>query len=219
MKHNSSIQGINLNLYDEVLDSQYNRESTVITGDAGFTQSNFFEPILFFIGIAYNPLKFHEAIAITEQYLSNAQPHLSDLERGIYYHVRGFLFSKKGPNHYHMVFESLNKSLEYLHASGDPAAQYYQARVSDTYAQVLQNLGFYSDALALFQESLKIKMAFNDDQSVALTHGNLGRLNFGIGNFNRAVKHFKLDLKILDKSAGAEGLKSKMMMISSRFRF
>lgn len=56
-----------------------------------------------------------------------------------------------------MVFESLNKSLEYLHASGDPAAQYYQARVSDTYAQVLQNLGFYSDALALFQESLKIK--------------------------------------------------------------
>ncbi len=211
MKHNSSIQGINLNLYDEVLDSQYNRESTVITEDAGFRQSNFFEPILFFIGIAYNPLKFQEAIAITEQYLSNSQPLLSEFERGIYYHVRGFLFSKKGPNHYHMVFESLNKSLEYLHASGDPAAQYYQARVSDTYAQVLQNLGFYRDALALFQESLKIKRAFKDDQSVALTLGNLGRLNFGIGNFKQAIKYLVLDLKILEKSPGEESLKSKMM--------
>jgi len=77
--------------------------------------------------------------------------------------------------------------------------------------KVLGDIHLYNDALALFQDSLKIKMAFNDEQSVAITHGNLGRLNFGIGNFKQAVKYLELDLKILEKSAGEESLKSKMM--------
>ena len=211
MKNVSPLQGINRNLYHEVLASQYSKESNVITADASFRQSNFFEPILFFIGIAYNPLKFYKEIAITEQYLSNAQHLLSDFELGIYYHVKGFLSFKKGPNHYHIVFESLNKSVDYLNFANNKPARYYLARVSDTYAQVLQTIGFYKDALLLFQESLKIKKEFNDEQSVALTHGNLGRLNFGIGNFKQAIKHLELDLRILEKSTGEESLKSKMM--------
>ncbi len=211
MKHESPLPGIGIKIYNEILISQASKESSFITNDIDFRRSNFFEPILFFIGIAYNQIKFKKEIAVMEKYLSNAQPRLSNFELGIYYHVRGFLFSKKGPNHYHLVFESLNKSLDYLQASDDQVARYYQARVSDTYAQVLQTIGFFNDALALFQDSLKIKMAFKDEQSVALTHGNLGRLNFGIGNFKQAVKHLELDLKILEKSAGEESLKSKMM--------
>ena len=211
MKHDSPIPGINIKVYDAVLASQSGKESAVLTEEVGFRRSNFFETILFFVGIAYNPVKFREEIAITEHYLSNCQHLLSDFELGIYYHVRGFLYSKKGPNHYHLVFESLNKSLDYLNALNDKAARYYLARVSDTYAQVLQTVGFYRDALTLFQDSLKIKMEFKDEQSVALTHGNLGRLNFGIGNFKQAVKHLELDLKILEKSSGEESLKSKMM--------
>ena len=125
--------------------------------------------------------------------------------------MKGFLNFKKGPNHYHIVFESLNKSSDYLNSVNDQPARYYLARVSDTYAQVLQTIGFYKDALLLFQGSLKIKKEFNDEPSVALTHGNLGRLNFGIGNFKQAIKHLELDLKILEKSAGEESLKSKMM--------
>ncbi|MDH4091781.1 MAG: tetratricopeptide repeat protein [Cyclobacteriaceae bacterium] len=211
MKHDSPIPGISQNVFRKVLALQYSKESLFIIGDADSRQSTFFEVILFFIGIAYSPVMFRREIEITEHYLSQVQHHLSHFELGIYYHVRGFLFIKKGPNHYHIAFESLNRSIDYLNIANIKAARYYRSRVSDTYAQVLQTIGFYKDALLLFQESLKIKKEFNDEPSVALTHGNLGRLYFGIGNFKQAIKHLELDLKILEKSAGEESLKSKMM--------
>ncbi len=211
MENTSPITGISNQVFSEIIYIQAKKENPIILEGLKINQSDLADGILFFIGLSYNSVKFKKEIAITEYFLSGHQHLLSDFELGIYYHVKGFLNFKKGPNHYHIVFESLNKSRDYLHSVSDKPARYYSARVSDTYAQVLQTIGFYKDALFLFQESLKIKKEFNDEQSVALTHGNLGRLNFGIGNFKQAIKHLELDLKILDKSAGEENLKSKMM--------
>ena len=211
MKNTSPIAGISNKVFSEIIFVQTKKENPVIQEGLKSIQSKLPDCILFFIGIAYNPIKYKKEVTLTEAFLSGHQHLLSDFELGIYYHVKGFLNFKKGPNHYHIVFESLNKSRDYLNAMSEKPARYYSARVSDTYAQVLQTIGFYKDALLLFQESLKIKREFNDEQSVALTHGNLGRLNFGIGNFKQAIKHLELDLKILDKSAGEESLKSKMM--------
>ena len=211
MDNTSPIAGISNKVFSEIIYIQSKKENPIIQEGLKSIQPNLPDCILFFIGISYNPIKFKKEIVITELFFSAHQHLLSDFELGIYYHVKGFLNFKKGPNYYHIVFESLNKSSNYLQSVNDQPARYYLARVSDTYAQVLQTIGFYKDALLLFQESLKIKKEFNDEQSVALTHGNLGRLNFGIGNFKQAIKHLELDLKILDKSAGEESLKSKMM--------
>jgi len=211
MQNTSPITGISHKVFSEIICLQGQKENPIIQEGLKNIQSNLRDCILFFIGISYSPIKYKKEITLTESFLSGHQHLLSDFELGIYYHVKGFLNFKKGPNHYHIVFESLNKSSDYLHSVNDQPARYYLARVSDTYAQVLQAIGFYKDALLLFQESLKIKQEFKDEQSVALTHGNLGRLNFGIGNFKQAIKHLELDLKILEKSAGEESLKSKMM--------
>ncbi len=211
MDNTSPIAGISSKVFSEVTYEQTKKENPVILEGLKNIQGALPDCILFFIGLSYNSIKFKKEITITEAFLSSHQHLLSDFELGIYYHVKGFLNFKKGPNHYHIVFESLKKSSDYLQLVNDQPARYYLARVSDTYAQVLQTIGFYKDALLLFQESLKIKKEFNDEQSVALTHGNLGRLNFGIGNFKQAIKHLELDLKILDKAAGEENLKSKMM--------
>ena len=211
MSNTSPVAGISHKVFSEVISVQAKKENPIILEGLKNLGSNFSECILFFIGIAYYPIKYNKEIVLTEVFLSGHQHLLSDFELGIYYHVKGFLNFKKGPNHYHIVFESLNKSSDYLNSVSDKPARYYLARVSDTYAQVLQTIGFYKDALLLFQQSLKIKKEFNDEQSVALTHGNLGRLNFGIGSFKQAIKHLELDLKILEKSAGEESLKSKMM--------
>jgi len=205
------VAGIGKKVFSEVISLQAKKENPIILEGLKNIQSNLPDCILFFIGIAYHPIKFKKEITVTEYFLSSHQHLLTDFELGIYYHVKGFLNFKKGPNHYHIVFESLNKSSDYLNSVSDKPARYYLARVSDTYAQVLQTIGFYKDALLLFQASLKIKKEFKDEQSVALTHGNLGRLNFGIGNFKQSIKHLELDLKILDKSTGEESLKSKMM--------
>ena len=211
MDNTSPIAGISHKVFSEVIYVQTKKENPVILEGLKSIQSKLPNCILFFIGISYNPIKFKKEITLTESFLSGHQHLLSDFELGVYYHVKGFLNFKKGPNHYHVVFESLNKSSDYLHSVNDQPARYYSARVSDTYAQVLQTIGFYKDALLLFQESLKIKKEFNDEPSVALTLGNLGRLNFGIGNFKQAIKHLELDLKILEKTQGEESLKSKMM--------
>jgi len=211
MKNTSSITGISNKVFSEIIFLQTKKENPIIQEGLKSIQSNLPDCVLFFIGISYSPIKYKKEITLTEVFLSGHQHLLSDFELGIYYHVKGFLNFKKGPNYYHVVFESLNKSRDYLNSVNDKPARYYSARVSDTYAQVLQAIGFYKDALLLFQESLKIKKEFNDEPSVALTLGNLGRLNFGIGNFKQAIKHLELDLKILDKSAGEENLKSKMM--------
>ncbi len=211
MDNTSPIAGIKNKVFSEIISVQAQKENPVILEGLKNIKSKLPDCILFFIGIAYNPIKYKKEITLTESFLSGHQHLLTDFELGIFYHVKGFLNFKKGPNHYHIVFESLNKSNDCLTLVNDNSARYYLARVSDTYAQVLQTIGFYKDALLLFQESLKIKKEFKDEQSVALTLGNLGRLNFGIGNFKQAIKHLELDLKILDKSAGEESLKSKMM--------
>ncbi len=211
MENTSSITGISNKVFSEIIFLQTKKENPIIQEGLKSIQSNLPDYILFFIGISYSPIKYKKEITLTESFLLGHQHLLSDFELGIYYHVKGFLNFKKGPNHYHIVFESLNKSIDYLNSFNDRPARYYLARVSDTYAQVLQTIGFYKDALFLFQQSLKIKKEFKDEQSVALTHGNLGRLNFGIGNFKQAIKNLELDLKILEKSAGEESLKSKMM--------
>ncbi len=207
----SGIPGVSPGVYANVLTSQYDREYALIIGDGDFRQSDFFEPMLFFLGITYNPSTFAHEIIVVEKYLSDRQHLLTDFELGIYYHLKGVLYSKQGTDSYHIVFEALNKSIEYLNATDGQASKYYLARVSDTYGQVLQTIGFYKDALVLFQESLKIKKKFKDEQSVALTHGNLGRLYFSIGNFRQAIKHLEYDLTIIRKSPGQEGLQAKML--------
>ncbi len=211
MSNTSPVAGISHKIFSEVIHAQTKKENPIILEGLKNIQSNLPDCVLFFIGISYHLIKYKKEITLTEVFLSGRQHLLSDFELGIYCHVKGFLNFKKGSNHFHIVFESLNKSRDYLNSVNDKPARYYSARVSDTYAQVLQTIGFYKDALLLFQESLKIKKEFNDEPSVALTLGNLGRLNFGIGNFKQAIKHLELDLKILDKSAGEESLKSKMM--------
>jgi class 3 adenylate cyclase len=211
MRQKSPIPGISFRVFSDVLSSQAHSESKVIKNDPVLRQSDFYEHFLFFIGIAYHPNKFAGELIKIEKYLCARQNLLSDIELGIYYHLKGFLISKKGTDNLHIVFDALNNSLVHLNHAKSRAARYYSSRVSDTYAQVLQSIGFYADALVLFQESLKIKKTFKDEPAVALTHGNLGRLYFEIGNFQKGLKHLQLDLKITRKTGGHESLLSKLM--------
>jgi class 3 adenylate cyclase len=206
-----NIPGITNQIFTEVVASQMHHESSILLLDKDFSQSASFKYLLFFLGVTYNQSRFSEEIIRIENFLYNRQQLLSAFESGIYYHLKGYMYSKKGTDQYHIVFDALNKSFEYLKSAKCKAAKYYLARVSDTYGQVLQTIGFYRDALVLFQESLKIKKAFKDQHAMALTYGNIGRLYLEIGDFKQGIKHLEYDFEIIRQSPHTEYMQSKLL--------
>jgi tetratricopeptide (TPR) repeat protein len=73
---------------------------------------------------------------------------------------------------------------------------YATGRVLDALAMAFAGHGYFQGALALFDKALALKRLHNDEEGLALSEGQLGRLHFELGNFEEAESHFRQDLEI-----------------------
>lgn len=129
-----------------------------------------------------------------EQHLN----HLDDENIGMYLHIKGYT-SWKWENSLLPAIRFLNLSLDYLKQINTASANFYSARVYDTFGQIAYLGGQYEEAITDYEISLKIRKKHSDYFGLALTYGNLGRMYKDSGNFERAIDYFKKDLDITKK--------------------
>ena len=130
-------------------------------------------------------------------YLADQLPLLDMEHRGMYWHIKGYT-SWRWLNSLYPAIPYLNLSEECLKRAQTETADFYLARVYDTFGQISYLDGHFAGAKADYEKALGIRDQFNDHYGKALTYGNLGRLHLAAGNFPAAFAYFKEDLGIIE---------------------
>lgn len=74
-----------------------------------------------------------------------------------------------------------------------------RARVLDSLAALEIDLGHFSPARALLEESLEVKQEFRDLRGQALTCGNLARLYTALGDYRQALHYLEREQELTDR--------------------
>ncbi len=115
-------------------------------------------------------------------------------------HVAGLALGKLRRNR--EAVDSLVEARDLYRELGDGAGL---ARVQDTLASVQASLGQLEAAASLYAISLVRKVLAGDRQGVALTLGNLGRLQLRAGRHADALECFDLDLELAREQGDRRG--------------
>jgi class 3 adenylate cyclase len=107
-------------------------------------------------------------------------------------HTRGVCLFHEGRGGQALPF--LNLALQTF-GPGHPAT----GRVLDTLGSVYGSRGHFHLATEFFEQSIRAKEQHGDENGIALSHGQLGRLNLDWGNFDEAEWHFQEDLRLAQK--------------------
>jgi tetratricopeptide (TPR) repeat protein len=79
-------------------------------------------------------------------------------------------------------------------------------RVLDTLGMVYASKNNFQSAREFYEKAIDYKRRFQDDASIALSHGQLGRLHLDLGDLSRADKHFQNDLEISERIGDKRGV-------------
>jgi class 3 adenylate cyclase len=107
-------------------------------------------------------------------------------------HTRGVSLFHEGRGEDALPF--LNLALQTF-GPGHPAT----GRVLDTLGSVYGSRGHFHLATEFFEQSIRAKEQHADENGIALSHGQLGRLNLDWGHFDEAEWHFQEDLRLAQK--------------------
>jgi class 3 adenylate cyclase/predicted Ser/Thr protein kinase len=107
-------------------------------------------------------------------------------------HFKGSLLARRG--RYEPALALLHEALD-----GFGRDHFCTGRVLDTMGMVYAFKDNFHAARVFYEQALECKKRFNDEDGVALTHGQLGRLYLDWGDLDRAEEHFQIDLGIARK--------------------
>ena len=114
-------------------------------------------------------------------------------------HCRGAVYFHQGK-----VDQALASLHEALRLFG--TEHFAAGRVLDTLGMVYASKNNFQSAREFYEKAIDYKRRFQDDASIALSHGQLGRLHLDLGDLNRADKHFQDDLEISERIGDKRGV-------------
>ena len=141
--------------------------------------------------------QFGEALQHLLEVLRAEQTALTDYDAGRFWHLTGVV-AWRLEQALSAATRALNRSLTFLQGIPTPQPQGYLARVYDTYGQLLQQQGLLTEARREFELALRHRDP-GDEEGIALTLGNLGRLCLELGDFASAAAYFGQDLAIVTR--------------------
>jgi class 3 adenylate cyclase/uncharacterized protein HemY len=114
-------------------------------------------------------------------------------------HCRGAVYYHQG-----RLDQALGRLHEALRLFG--TEHFSTGRVLDTLGMVYASKSNFQSAREFYEKAIECKRRFQDDASIALSHGQLGRLHLDFGDLNRADKHFQDDLEISERIGDKRGV-------------
>lgn len=116
--------------------------------------------------------------------------------RGAIIHQRGVVAYWRGQ--YALAMNHLHNALELLGSE-----HFVTGRVLDTLGMVYWGKNNFDVARELYQHAIHLKKRFEDERSLAVTYGLLGRLYLDWDMLDKAQEHFQLDLQLAQKCQDA----------------
>jgi len=159
--------------------------------------------------------RFKEDAFILLNSLIKEEGLLTEFDRGRLFHIKAYIDWRVN-NSLYLACDGLNTSLRILTGERSGEAKLYRARVHDTYGQILKSQGLLNDARDEYETSLLLREGSGDDFGTAITLGNLGRLNFELGNFQKAADYLARDLEIAKKSIKNETVEAQLLNTMAR---
>lgn len=141
---------------------------------------------------------FENDVPILISYIDTNEDKLDLLGRGILKHIKAIIAWKLDNDQYFPMLY-LNDSIKLLSKDTSDEANVYMSRVFDTYGQLLVSQGYLNDAKTEFYKALKTKSLVGDDEGLAITNGNIGRLYMQLGDYERAIHFLMEDYKIIHR--------------------
>jgi class 3 adenylate cyclase/Tfp pilus assembly protein PilF len=129
-------------------------------------------------------------------FIGAQQISLSAYDRGRFWHLRGVVASREDG---YTAIRPLNRSIALLQDIHTPAAREYRMRVFNTLGQVLEAQGLLGEARQEFEQLLALRQDLGDEDGMARTMGNLGRVCMQLGDFAAAAEYLQRDLAILGR--------------------
>lgn len=126
-----------------------------------------------------------------ERAIELAGPYLAENPRlaGTVHHIHGSAAFHQGQ---HALAQSL--LLQSIEILGDD--HYNAGRSLDALGAIYASKDNFLIAQLFFSRALQLKQRVNDKAGLAVTHGQLGRLNLEWGNWSQAESHFREDLRL-----------------------
>jgi len=148
---------------------------------------------------ALEPRRFEAALAPLVDHLVRCERDLPPFDAARACHVRA-LAAWRGGDSFFRATRLLNTAIRLLREAGSPsAARAYLPRVHDTLGQMLHQRGMLSDARGELEVALRLREREHDEQGVAITLGNLGRLCLDLGDFKAAQDYLEADIALVEK--------------------
>jgi class 3 adenylate cyclase len=156
--------------------------------------------ILDFLVQCFLDLKTHERdIPLLICFLQKNENDLNHFDYGRLLHLKS-VSAWKIDNDILFAMHYINSSIEILTKLYHLEAKGYLARVYDSLGQLLVSRGAWTDARLEFLKALKGRELINDDEGMAITLGNLGRLSMQLGDFRNAISFLTKDYNIVKKN-------------------
>jgi class 3 adenylate cyclase/Tfp pilus assembly protein PilF len=165
--------------------------------------------------LTFDLVRFKDIVLMLLDQLIKDEEKLSDYDRGRLFHIKGYL-DWRVTNSLYQASDALNRSLKILGSEKSGGASLYRARVHDTLGQILKSQGLLNDARDEYEKSLSLREGSDDDFGKAITLGNLGRLNFELGNFSKAIEYLTRDLKIAKKTGQNKNVEAQLLNTVAR---
>jgi len=107
-------------------------------------------------------------------------------------HTRASVYSHEGKSA--LALRDLQEALRYFGKD-----HFMTGRVLDTLGMVYAGKGNFHLARAFYEQALRAKEQRQDEDGLALTHGQLGRLFLSWGRLDEAEEHFRTDLRLAER--------------------
>ena len=130
--------------------------------------------------------------------LSGKEHILLPFMAAIFLHYKAYYLWREETN----LLEAQNlllKAIELLKTLDGDSTETYKGRIFDTLGLLMKSESQLKEAAAMFQLAIKYKSLGNDLEGLALSYGNLGRLNMEIGDFEGSIKYLVLDINLMQK--------------------
>lgn len=122
---------------------------------------------------------------------------LSPLMAAMFFHYQAYYLWRQKNRILHAQ-NHLLKALEVLQNSFEKQHLIYKGRIFDTLGLLNKTQSQLTEAASMFQWAIDYKTKGDDKEGLAISYGNLGRLNMELGQFPEAIKYLNLDIQLME---------------------
>jgi class 3 adenylate cyclase len=132
------------------------------------------------------------------EFLSGKEDALLPFMAAIFLHNKAYYLWREQ----NTVLEAQNlllKAIEILKTLNGHTIEAYKGRVFDTLGLLMKSESQLKEAAAMFHLAIEHKVKGFDFDGLAISYGNLGRLNMEIGDYVGAIKYLKFDIDLMEE--------------------